>query len=230
MCLFPRIRFTTTTITAITSKMWMREPPTWVSRPRSHKTARITAIVHSIVCHFSFVDAVRIRLLRAGYFGGYGFVYYTTKSDNSNSIVLTSIHTDSWYPGWTPCRPCQGDLALAMTSRDNASRAPRATIISICLQRLTRAPDACCRPHVSTPALVGFERLASSPHMLVHLAVTNRPGNEIGQGLPSIRFSYLTDDSSDCPVACTLQARGEGRGHDRRSNLQFWEATAIFLS
>src|SRR5450759_5249467 len=99
MCLFPRIRFTTTTITAITSKMWMREPPTWVSRPRSHKTARIMAIVHSIVCHFSFVDAVRIRLLRAGYFGGCSFVYYTTKSDSSDSNVLTSIHTDSWYPG-----------------------------------------------------------------------------------------------------------------------------------
>ena len=180
--------------------------------------------------HFSFEDIVRRRSLRAGYSGDSNLVHYTTKSDNSDSIVLTSIHTDSWYPGWTPCRPCQGDLALAMTSRDNASRAPRATIISICLQRLTRAPDACCRPHVSTPALVGFERLASSPHMLVHLAVTNRPGNEIGQGLPSIRFSYLTDDSSDCPVACTLQARGEGRGHDRRSNLQFWEATAIFLS
>jgi len=73
--------------------------------------------------HFSFVDAVRISLLRAEYYGGDNSYYYTTKSDNSDSIVLTSIHTDSWYPGWTPCRPCQGDLALAMTSRDNASKA-----------------------------------------------------------------------------------------------------------
>ena len=66
---------------------------------------------------------MRRRSLRAGYSGDSNLVYYTTKSDNCDSIVLTSIHTDSWYPGWTPCRPCQGDLAPAMTSPDNASRA-----------------------------------------------------------------------------------------------------------
>jgi len=109
-------------------------------------------------------------------------------------------------------------LERSGASHDFARRASRACPTSYNHQYLSseadKSPDACCRPHVSTPALVGFECSASSPHMLVHLAVTNRPGNEIGRGLPSIRFSYLTDDSSDCPVACTLEARGEGRGTD----------------
>jgi len=91
--------------------------------PRIQRTTRIIEIVHNIMRHFSFEDIVRRRSLRAGYSGDSNLVHYTTKSDNSDSIVLTSIHTDSWYPGWTPCRPCQRDLALTMTSRDNASRA-----------------------------------------------------------------------------------------------------------
>ena len=49
--------------------------------------------------HFSFVDAVRIRLLRAEYCSGDNLFYYTTKSDNCYFIVLTNIHRDSWYPG-----------------------------------------------------------------------------------------------------------------------------------
>src|SRR5450756_186116 len=91
--------------------------------PRIQRTTRITEIVHNIMRHFSFEDIVRRRSLRAGYSGDSNLDYYTTKSDNSDSIVLTSIHTDSWYPGWTPCRPCHRDLALAMTSRDKPSRA-----------------------------------------------------------------------------------------------------------
>ena len=52
--------------------------------PRSHKTKRIIAIVHKvfIVCHFSFADALRMRDIRADYYGGNNLVNCTTKLQN----------------------------------------------------------------------------------------------------------------------------------------------------
>ena len=44
----PLTRLMTSTITAITSSRWMREPPICPTRPRSQRTNRITIIVQSI--------------------------------------------------------------------------------------------------------------------------------------------------------------------------------------
>src|SRR5208337_3091710 len=44
----PLIRLKTRTITAMTSRRWIRLPPTWKLKPSSHRIARITNIVQSI--------------------------------------------------------------------------------------------------------------------------------------------------------------------------------------
>ena len=49
--LLPFRRFTTTTMTAITIRIWINPPPVDVISPNSHKIKRITAIVHNINKH-----------------------------------------------------------------------------------------------------------------------------------------------------------------------------------
>ena len=44
----PRTRFTTTTISAITNRMWTSPPPILATRPSAHRITRITAMIHSI--------------------------------------------------------------------------------------------------------------------------------------------------------------------------------------
>ena len=49
---FPCIKFITTTITAITSRIWINPPKVVdVTIPRSHRTIKIVAIVHNMTVH-----------------------------------------------------------------------------------------------------------------------------------------------------------------------------------